>query len=1385
MPGGLKRLEEIFLTALEKAKGAQRDAFLREACGTDEGFRRHVEALLRHHDEASSFLESPLPGLMPTVDADTNDRRTDSRPGSDSLESDFELDSAETIGSHIGPYKLLQRLGEGGMGTVYLAEQEHPVRRRVALKIIKAGMNSAQVLARFEAERQALALMDHPNIAKVLDAGTVGSNSEVPSQASRGKPFLVMEVVHGIPITKYCDQEHLTPRERLELFIPVCQAVQHAHQKGIIHRDLKPSNVLIALYDGKPIPKVIDFGVAKAREKLTERTMFTEVGQLIGTLEYMAPEQAELNNLDIDTRADIYSLGGLLYELLTGSPPFTQKQLRNAAFSEMLRMIREVEPPKPSTRLSDTWRAERTAPSAENKPANHRRASRSALRALRFQELDWIVMKCLEKERSRRYETANGLAMDLRRYLADEPVLAGPPSAAYRLRKFVRRNRGPVLAASIIVLLLVGGIVGTSLGFIRAEGQRQTAEDNEHTALAEKAKAEASAAAERQAKQNAQAWQRQAMDALRATTDDVIEQLIGSKTTLGPIEKAFLERTLQRWQAFAAVQGQSVQARAIRTEGAFRVAILRAKLGERAAALAGLYEAKRLGERLIAEFPAAGEFRLTLALIHQGLGFLFYGLGKLPEAEAAYQQALGILADVHPAHSSALGYRLKVARIHNELGIVLRDLGKRSEAEWFHRQALTVQDLLTAESSVEPKYRQHLAMTYNNLGNLLRDLGKRVEAEAAYRQALTICEKLAAEFPASADFQQELAQILNNLGVLLKDLARRKEAEAAFRKAVAIGDKLIAEYPAVPDGWWTLATLHNGRGTLFRDRGKFAEAEAEFQRAKKIGEKLAAEHPAVPVYRQELATSHNNLGSLYYTEGKYEKAEAAYRQMRTIQQKLAAEFPASPRYRRALASSQNNLTVLLRDLGRYEEAQAANQPALCIRQQLVAEFPTVPEYQNELAGSYNNRGLALQALGKPAEAEAAHREALRIRKKLVAAFPDVAEYRDGSGGSHYNLGLLLHSLGRRAEAEAAFRQALAIHEKLAADFPSDPEYRLMVAASHGNLGALLHERGRHQQAEAAQRQELDIRLQLATDFPAVPKYRRGLAAAYSNYAVLLRDLGRWAEAETAFRQSVSIDDKLAAEFPKVVQYRHGLAKTYNDLGALLLALSRPADAQAALRPAIGIFEKLAGAWPDVVEYRIELAVSQFNFGNTLVADQKAERALNWHDKAIEVLASLLGKSNVDTSARRLLCQAHMARARILDYLKRHAEAAADWDKAVDRSPESERWVFRLGRAQGRVRAGQVDAAIAEADELAKSGNAAALYGAASVFALAADRPNESNAFLSKEKCAQRAVALLRQAVAQGWKNAGQMKGDADLKALHRRDDFQKLLAELESKEGHR
>ncbi len=443
------RERDIFIEALEQGDRSARTALLDEACQADAGLRERVDRLLAEHERQASFiLDTPPAGL----DAPT------------------EQPISEHPGTVIGPYKLLQQVGEGGFGVVFMAEQQQPVRRMVALKIIKPGMDTRQVIARFEAERQALAMMDHPNIATVLDAGTTDS----------GRPYFVMELVKGVLITKYCDEKHLPLRARLELFVPVCQAVQHAHQKGVIHRDIKPTNVLVAEYDNQAIPKVIDFGVAKATaSSLTDKTMFTELGQVLGTMEYMSPEQAKLNQLDIDTRSDIYSLGVLLYELITGSTPFARKRLQSAAFDEMLRIIREEEPPKPSTRLGTT--------DALPSIAANRGLEPSRLSDLVRGELDWIVMKALEKDRNRRYDTANGMALDLHRYLNDEPVLACPPSALYRFRKFARRNKAAVVMALVIGSALLLTLIGMTVSTVLITREQRVTENALHAETLAKA----------------------------------------------------------------------------------------------------------------------------------------------------------------------------------------------------------------------------------------------------------------------------------------------------------------------------------------------------------------------------------------------------------------------------------------------------------------------------------------------------------------------------------------------------------------------------------------------------------------------------------------------------------------------------------------------------------------------------------------------------------------------------------------------------------------------------------------------------------------------------------------------------------------------------------
>ncbi len=468
-------IDALFCAAIEIETPDQRAAYLDQACGSDQELRRQLERLVHAHFQGGSILDAPPHRMAATLDEP----------------------NLESPGAVIGQYKLIEQIGEGGMGTVWMAQQQEPVKRVVALKLIKAGMDSKQVIARFDAERQALALMDHPNIAKVLDAGTTGPNPEsesrnpkqIPSAKSEiqneaqpqvsdigpsdlgfvsdfdirdsnfgtGRPYFVMDLVKGVPITKYCDEHRLTPRQRLELFIPVCQAVQHAHQKGIIHRDLKPSNVLVALYDGKPVPKVIDFGVAKAAgQPLTEQTLVTGFGAIVGTLEYMSPEQAEINQLDIDTRSDIYSLGVLLYELMAGTTPLERKRVNKSGILEALRIIREEEVPTLSNRLSTTEELPAIAANRGLEPAKLTKLVRG--------ELDWIVMKALEKDRNRRYESAIDFAADVQRYLRDEPVQACPPSAWYRFRKFARRNKAALATAAVVALVVsVAVAVSTAL----------------------------------------------------------------------------------------------------------------------------------------------------------------------------------------------------------------------------------------------------------------------------------------------------------------------------------------------------------------------------------------------------------------------------------------------------------------------------------------------------------------------------------------------------------------------------------------------------------------------------------------------------------------------------------------------------------------------------------------------------------------------------------------------------------------------------------------------------------------------------------------------------------------------------------------------------------
>ena len=665
-----RSVKDIFNGAIEQPVG-HRTAFLDRVCGYDHGLRAQVEELLAVHDCSGDFLGAPT-HVGPRLGS----------PG------DAPLPGGESVGTVIGRYRLLEEIGEGGFGTVYMAEQQHPVRRMVAFKIIKLGMDTKQVIARFEAERQALAMMEHPNIAKVLDAGATET----------GRPYFVMELVKGVPLGEYCDQEGLSTVERLKLFVQVCQAVQHAHQKGVIHRDIKPSNVMVTMHDGRPVPKVIDFGIAKATNaRLTEKTLFTEYRQLVGTPEYMSPEQAEMSDLDIDTRSDIYSLGVLLYELLTGTTPFDSQELRRGGFGEIQRIICEQEPPKPSTRLSSMETA-RGASASLPEIARKRRTDPASLRRSVRGDLDWIVMKAMEKDRTRRYATAQELAQDIERHLGNEPVAACPPSAGYRFHKMVRRNRGTVVAASLVIGSLVLGIAGTSMGMVRAVRAERLAEQKAHVAgsvndfLNRDLLAVVAPVADAGPEQSV--FIRQVLDVATARIDEACRE--GGRFANEPLVEAQIRGTLSD---------------TYRRLGAFAEAEPHAR---RAVEICG----NVLGN----EHPQSLRAK-------QGLGAVFAGAGRFVEAEALHRETvemqIRILGEDHPDTVGSM----------NELVIAYCGQGRFEDAEPLIVKCLEIERRVLGEE------RAVVLASVDGLAAAHVSRGRQHDAVVLYEKAIEIARR--------------------------------------------------------------------------------------------------------------------------------------------------------------------------------------------------------------------------------------------------------------------------------------------------------------------------------------------------------------------------------------------------------------------------------------------------------------------------------------------------------------------------------------------------------------------------------------------------------------------------------------------------------------------
>jgi serine/threonine protein kinase/tetratricopeptide (TPR) repeat protein len=837
--------DSVFAAALSKRTAAERAAYLDEACKGNAALRQEVEALLQAHDQAGGFLAEPLVKAVPTSALPP--------AGADEKAETIDPPSqAEAPGTLIGPYRLLQQLGEGGMGAVYVAEQQEPVKRRVALKVIKPGMDTAQVLARFAAERQALALMDHTNIAKVLDAGSTDA----------GRPYFVMELVKGVPITKYCDELHLPLRERLELFVPVCQAIQHAHQKGIIHRDIKPSNVLVCIQDGRPVPKVIDFGVAKAlHQKLAERTMYTEVGAVLGTLEYMSPEQAELSALDIDTRADVYALGVLLYELLTGSTPLDRKRLKQAALTEAMRLIREQEPVKPSTRLTQSKDSLASL-------ASLRRTEPGRLAKEVRGELDWIVMKCLEKDRTRRYETANGLARDVQRYLHDEAVEACPPSTGYRLKKFARKNRQLLATAAAFALLLILGTLFSVFQAWRARAAELRAIENETQASRERDQA----VAQRQRADRNYELARQAVENyLSKVTDN--ERL--KEADLHGMRKELLESALPFYEKFAQQEGDDPERAAERGRAYYRLAQVRDLVGETEKARTDFRQMETIFAHLVVSHPDVPEYRRYLALCR-----------------------------------FALAGSLTYTGQYNTEGDKLR------------RAALALQERLVAEFPSVPEYRKELADTHQALAYIKPsgDVRLAPDWEKELRLALSLRQQLVTDFPRVMEYVIDLDRAHLSLGSALQQAGRLSEAEREVRQFLADLERFPKQTRNTVRLRRSESNAHTCLSGIYARQGRYEEAVKEDQASIDIHEALTNEFPSVPRYRQVLAWMHRNLGQTFTLWRRWKEAEQEYLLALRLLERLAADFPAEMDYVGDVGHRQLELASVCLSQGRSTQA---------------------------------------------------------------------------------------------------------------------------------------------------------------------------------------------------------------------------------------------------------------------------------------------------------------------------------------------------------------------------------------------------------------------------------------------------------------------------------
>jgi serine/threonine protein kinase/tetratricopeptide (TPR) repeat protein len=905
------------------------------------------------------------------------------------MEQDAELAVAEQeLPKHAGRgsrYRVIEKIGEGGMGVVYKAEQRWPVRRLIAIKVIKLGMDTKELVARFEAERQALAMMNHPNVARVLDAG----------MTQQGRPFFAMDFVAGVPLTRYCDQEKLTIRQRLELFIPVCQAVQHAHQKGIIHRDLKPGNILVQLIDGKPIPKVIDFGVAKAtNHALTQHTLQTQTGSVLGTPEYMSPEQASSGGLDVDTRTDVYSLGVILYELLTGTLPLDAEQLRNSGIENLGTVLRETEAPLPSVRwITLVQSPDDDTRSRAEQIAGARRCQPSELRREISGDLDWIVLKAIEKERARRYETANGVAMDIQRYLNDEPVEASPPSTQYRLRKFARKYRGPLRVAAVFALLMIGATVVSAWLAVRARhAENEALLAQQRTLIEHRQTLDALAEAQRQQKEaeRQKAIAQAHFDDVRTLADkfmfdvhEKIAHLPGSTPARALLVTVALDYLSK---LSTGVTGDAALSQDL-SRAYFQVADVQRSLGDSVGSVKSRAQGLALARKLADDNPtdAASQAALAWADLKAGAGLP----GDMKNAELdRYRQAQSIyqkLADVNPA---AVGYQQSLAWSEDEVANYLKTHGDPAGALELVRKSEAIHQALLEKSPSDLGEQRQLASDRALVQELLARQGtKAADPLAAHRQHLAMVQKIADNNPSDTHAQSDLAAAYVALASQMPSQGDQTEANTSLGKAIAIYQQLADADPTNAEWQKSQADAYMQLG----ERRLWTSANGSlphFQQAQTIRRKLLELHPTNMDARTDVYLSYERVGDANWYANRHDAAVEIWRQGYLIRRNLKDENSRTPDDQLLLATVWGDVAHHIMVRGDVALGLQYYDKRLAVLNKLLSADPTNEQAEGLLAAAYRAIGDDLAKHGDPARALQNYDTSLSIRRKMVDARPD-------------------------------------------------------------------------------------------------------------------------------------------------------------------------------------------------------------------------------------------------------------------------------------------------------------------------------------------------------------------------------------------------------------